>query len=75
MERLGFVNPIFDGGGDGRHRKDHSGNPLVQSKRELVNKGDVVSDSCFTGEILEVSDVLLETIVKGSIRAFDGSLN
>ena len=75
MERLGSVNPIFDGGGDGRHRKDHSGNLLVQSERELVNKGDVVGDSCFTGEILEVGDVLLETIVKGSVRAFDESLN
>ena len=75
MEHLGSVNPILDCGGDGRHRENHGGNPLVQSERELVNESDVVSDSCFTGEVLEVGDILLETFIKGSIRAFGGSLN
>ena len=75
MERLGSVNPILDCGGDGRHRENHGSNPLVQSKREWVNESDVVGDSCFTGEVLEVSNILLETIVKGSIRVFDGSLD
>ena len=75
MERLGSINPIFDCSGDGRHREDHGSNPLVQSERELVNESDVVSDSCFTEEVLEVSDILLETVIKGSIRVFGGSLN
>ena len=55
--------------------EDHGGNLLVQSERELVDKGDVVSNSCFTGEVLEVGDVLLEAIIKGSIRVFDGFLD
>ena len=75
MERLGPINPILDCYGDGRHGENHGGNPLVQSERELVNESDVVDDSCFTGEVLEVGNVLLETIVKGSIGAFGGSLN
>ena len=75
MEHLGSINPILDCGGDGRHRENHGSNPLVQSERELVNESDVVGDSCFTGEVLEVSDILLKTVVKGSIRAFGGFLN
>ena len=75
MERLGPINPILDCYGDGRHGENHGGNPLVQSKRELVNESDVVGDSYFTGEVLKVSDVLLEAVIKGSIGAFGGSLN
>ena len=75
MEHLGPINPILDCYGDGRHGENHGGNPLVQSERELVNESDVVGDSCFTGEVLEIGNVLLETIVKGSIGAFGGSLN
>ena len=48
MERLGSVDPILVCGGDERHRENHSGNPLVQSERKLVNESDVVSDSSFT---------------------------
>ena len=75
MEHLGPINPIFDCYGDERHGENHGGNPLVQSEGELVDEGDVVGDSCFTGEVLEVSDVLLEAVVKGSIEAFGGFLN
>ena len=75
MERLGSINPIFDCHGNEGHGKNHGGNLLVQSEGELVDEGDVVGDSCFTGEVLEVGDVLLEAVVKGSIRAFDGFLN
>ena len=72
VERLGPINPIFDCYRNGGHGKDHGSNLLVQSKGELINEGDVISDSCFTGEVLEVCVVLLEAIVKGSIGAFDG---
>ena len=71
MECLGPITPIFDCHGNGGHGEDHGGNLLVQSKGELVSEGDVISDSCFTGEVLEVGDVLLEAVVKGSIRTFD----
>ena len=72
VEHLGPINPIFDCYGNGGHGEDHGGNLLVQSEGELIDEGDVVSDSCFTGEVLEAGDVLLEAVVKGSIRAFDG---
>ena len=75
VECLGPINPIFDCHGDGQHGEDYGGNLLVQSGGELVNEGDVVSDSCFTGEVLEVGNVLLEVVVKGSIRVFDGFLD
>ena len=75
MEHLGPINPIFDCCGDGRHGENHGGNPLVQSEGELVNESDVVGDSCFTGEVLKVGDVLLEAVIKGSIGAFGECLN
>ena len=75
MEHLGPINPILDCYGNGGHGEDHGGNLLVQSEGELVNEGDVISDSCFTGEVLEVGDVLLEAIVRDSIGTFDGFLD
>ena len=75
VERPGSINPIFDCYGDGKHGEDHGGNFLVQSEGELVNEGDIVGDSCLTREVLEIGDVLLEAIVKGSIGVFDGFLD
>ena len=69
MECFGFFNPFVDGGGDDRHGKDHCGNSLINPQEELINEGDVVSDSSFAGEVLEVSDVLLESIICDPIRA------
>ena len=54
MECLGFFDPFVDGGEDGRHEKDYCGNLLINSQGELVNEDDVVSDSSFAGEVLEV---------------------
>ena len=75
MECLGFFNPFIDGGGDDGHGEDHGGDSLINSQGELINKGDVVSDSSLASKVLEVSDILLETVIKGSIRALGGSLN
>ena len=75
MECLGFFNPFVDGGGDDRHGKDHCGDLLIGPQEELVNEGDVVSDFSFTGKVLEVGDVLLESIVCDPIRAANGPLD
>ena len=75
VECLGFFSPFIDGGGDDRHGKDHCGNLLINLQGELVNESDVVSDSCFAGEVLEVSDILLESIVCNSIGAVNGLLD
>ena len=50
-------------------------NLLVNSKEELVNKGDIVKDSCFCSKVLEISDILLEFIIGGFIRSFGGFLD
>ena len=75
MECLGFFDPFVDGGGDGRHGKDHCGDLLINPQGELVNEGDVISDSGFAGEVLEVGDVLLEFIVCDPIRTVDSLLD
>ena len=75
MECLGPINPILDCYGNGGHGENRGGNFLVQSKGELVDEGDVVGDSCLTGEVLEVGNVLLEAIIEGFIGMFDGFLN
>ena len=75
MEHLGFFDPFIDGGGDGRHGKDYCGNLLINPQGELVNEGDVISDSSFAGEALEVGDVLLEPIIYEPIGAADGLLD
>ena len=75
MEDFGLLDPFVDSGGDGGHGKDHGGNLLVNPQGELVNEGNVVSDSSLAGEVLEVGDILLETIISGFIRAANGFLD
>ena len=75
MKCFGFFDPFVDGGGDDRHGKDHCGNSLMNPQGELVNVGDIVGDSSFAGEVLEVGDVLLEFIVYDPIRVADGFLD
>ena len=41
----------------------------------MVNEGNVVGDSSFAGKVLEVSDILLETVVNGSVRVANGFLD
>ena len=75
MKHFGFFDPFVDGDGNGRHGKDHCGDSLINPQEELVNEGDVISDSSFAGEVLEVSDILLESIICDPIRAVDGLLD
>ena len=67
MEDLGLINPSSDGGRDGRHGEDHGGDPLINPKRELVNEMIFLLDSRLERKVLEVSDILLESIISGSI--------
>ena len=71
MEYLSLFNPFCDSGRDRRHGENHGGELLVKSKGELVDEGNVISDSCFRSKILEVSDVFLESIVCDFIGAFE----
>ena len=75
MESLGLFNPFIGGSGDDRHGKDHCGNSLINPQEELVNKGDVICDSSLASKVLEVGDILLESIVCNPIRAADGFLD
>ena len=40
----------------------------------MINEGGLVRDPCFGGEILEVGDELLETVIKGPIFFSEGLL-
>ena len=75
MEGFGLLDPFVDSGGDGGHGKDHGGNSLVNPQGELVNEDNVIGDSSLAGEVLEVGDILLETIVSGSIGVANGLLD
>ena len=75
MEGFGLLNPFVDSGGDGGHGKDHGGNLLVNPQGELVDEGNVIGYSSLASEVLEVGDILLETIVSGSIRVVNGLLD
>ena len=75
MEGFGLLDPFVDSGGDGGHGKDHGGNALVNPQEELVDEGNVVGDSSLAGEVLEVGDILLETIISGSVGAANGLLD
>ena len=71
MEDFSQIDPPFDHSRDGRHGKDHIGNFLIQSKRELANEGELLLHSRLHGEVLEVGDILLESIVGFSILLFE----
>ena len=54
VEDLCLIYPPLDGSGDGRHGEDHGSNLLVQSKRELVDEGELLFDSGLQRKMLEV---------------------
>ena len=71
MKNLCLFNPGGNHGRNGGHGKGHGGDLLVKSKRKLINEGDLVSDPCSGGEILEVGDVLLESVIGDPIGVFE----
>ena len=75
MECFGFFDPFIDDSGDGRYEKDHCDDLLINLQGELVNEGDVISDSSFAGKVLKVGDVLLESIICDPIRVADDFLD
>ena len=46
-----MVDPVCDYHRNGSYGEDHDSEMLVQSEGELVNKGYVISDSCFGGNV------------------------
>ena len=42
VEGFDFLNSFIQHGRDGRHRENHGGNLLVDSKEEMINEGDFV---------------------------------
>ena len=75
VKYLGLFMPFCNGGGDRRHREYHCSKLLVKSKGKLVDESDVVGDACLRGKVLEVSDILLESIIHNSIRAIEQFLS
>ena len=75
MKSLGFFDLFINSGRDGGHGEDHSGDLLINPQRELINEGNVVCVSSLAGKVLEVCDVLLKTIIGGSIGEVSGFLD
>ena len=71
MEDLGLINPPFDHSRDGRHGKDHTGNLLIHSKRELADEREFLLHSRLHREVLEVGDILLEPVVGFPVLLFE----
>ena len=67
MEDLGLINPSIDSGENVKHGEDHGGDFLVKTQREILNKGAIFLDPGFEWKVLEISDILLESIVDVSI--------
>ena len=63
VEDLRLIDPPFDSSGDGGHGEDHISNLLIKSERELADEGELLLHSGLHREILEVGDVLLESVV------------
>ena len=75
MKDLGLINPSFAGGGDRGHGENHFGEFLIQPKGELVDEVELVFGSSLHGQVLEVSDVLLESVIGGAILLLERSLS
>ena len=48
---------------------------MVDSKREMIDKGGFIQDPGFGSEVLEVSDEFLEAIIEGPVFLSEGLLN
>ena len=75
MEDLGLINPSFAGGGNRGHGEDHFGEFLVQSKGELADEVELILGSSFHGQVLEVGDVSLESVVGRAVLLLEGALS
>ena len=75
MEYLGLSDLFRNGGRDRRHGKNHGGELLVEPEEKLVDEGNIVRDTCLRGNVLEVGNVLLESIVQDTVRAFERFLS
>ena len=75
MEDLGLINPSLAGGGNRGHGEDHFGEFLVQFKGELADEVELVLGSSFHGQVLKVSDVLLESVIGRAVLLLEGLLS
>ena len=75
MGDLRLIDPSFAGGGDRGHGENHFGEFLIQPKGELADEVELVLGSSLHGQVLEVGDVSLESIVGGAILLLEGLLS
>ena len=75
VKDLRLIHPSLDSSGDRGHGEDHISNLFIQSERELANEGELLLHSGLHRTILEVSDVLLESIVGVTILLFERCLS
>ena len=75
MEGFCFRNPSFKRIRWGLHGQDHSGDLSIEPHGELGDCRELVFELHLCGEVLEVIDILLESIVRGSILVFSWLLD
>lgn len=56
-------------------KRIYHGIQLIDSKREGIYKGSFTQDSCLSSKVLEICDILLESIVESTIFLLKGFLN
>ena len=67
MKRLGLRDPFFQSVGRVLHGQNHSGDLSVKSSGELSDGCEFVFELSFGGEVLEVINKLLESIIWSSV--------
>ena len=75
MEGFCFRNPSFERVGWVLHGQDHGGDLSVEPHGELGDCHELVLKLHLCGKVLEVIDILLEPVVRGSILVFSWSLD
>ena len=55
-------------------KRIYHGIQLIDSKREGIYKGSFIQDSCLSSKVLEICDILLESIVESAIFLLKGFL-
>ena len=75
MEGFCFRNPSFKRVGWVLHGQDHGGDLSVKPHGELGDSGEFVFELRLRGEVLEVVDIFLESIVGGPVFVLSWSLD
>ena len=75
MKCLGLRNPFLQSVGRILHGQNHSGDLSVKSSGELSNGRELVFELSLGGEVFELINEVLESIIWGSVFVLSGFLD